>query len=260
MRVFLCVLILIIGFFLYKSPTTQAADDEELIVAVIDWCPQICPKSPSKGYIIDIVEDLFKDSPYKLKFHFAPWSRVIQMTRSGKAIALLSPAKAEAPDLIYPNMEVGSQRMCFFTGVNTEWSYDGIASLKGRLTGVARDTSLPGLNDYINLHKEEFHVQPYSPTYLENSLQMLDSGRLDSFLFTQNTARYEISKMGRNEDYKTVGCLEKEKVYMAFSPARHLTQKVNEVLDFFDERMSNYLSQNRHHKLMTKYDISDPFQ
>ncbi len=81
-----------------------------LKIAYIDWCPQLCVGEKSEGYIIDTVKIIFKDSEYKLEFEKFPWSRAINNVRSGNYDALLSPAKKEAPDLIYPDNEVGVQK------------------------------------------------------------------------------------------------------------------------------------------------------
>jgi len=82
-------------------------------VAAIDWCPQICPNQEKSGYVVDLVNKAFTDSDYQLQIDYFPWSRAIKYVLSGQYHALLSPAKAEAPQLRYPKIPVGKQDMCF---------------------------------------------------------------------------------------------------------------------------------------------------
>ncbi|NQY95482.1 MAG: hypothetical protein HRT43_15050, partial [Campylobacteraceae bacterium] len=60
---------------------------KNISIAAIDWCPQLCPKEHKDGYIIDILEELFKNSPYTLNIKTYPWTRAIAMTRQGQVLA-----------------------------------------------------------------------------------------------------------------------------------------------------------------------------
>ncbi|WP_154715120.1 transporter substrate-binding domain-containing protein [Neptuniibacter caesariensis] len=105
------VLILIITSLL--SAIGMADSKNTIKIAAIDWCPQLCPNQDQKGYIIDIVKEIYRDSGYQLEIETYPWSRALTMVRQGRVDAVLSPARAEAPALRYPQQEVGFQRMCF---------------------------------------------------------------------------------------------------------------------------------------------------
>jgi len=99
--------------FLFISITTTYANT--IKIAAIDWCPQICLDVDKPGYTVDLIKEVFKDSKYTLVIDVFPWTRAIQLVSNGHYDALLAPAKKEAPNLIFPDIAVGYQQMCFFT-------------------------------------------------------------------------------------------------------------------------------------------------
>jgi len=228
---------------------------EELNIASIDWCPQLCSDTEKRGYITDTVEMIFRDSPFKLDIKTYPWSRSILLVNAGEKHALLSPAKIEAPNLIYPRNEVGIQRMCFFTSKDSDWIYRGIDSLKGQHIGIASDTSIQELTQFVADNKQQFQYMPYNETYIEQSLKKLKANRIDTFLFTYNTTIYEMKKMGVLPDYKAAGCVSLAKVYIAFSPSPDL--KIKPMIDYFDERMDKIKASGILSDIMAKYGLEN---
>lgn len=228
---------------------------ESLKIASIDWCPQLCASGEQEGYVKDIVQLVFKGSPYQIQITDYPWSRSILLVRNGDAQALLSPAKAEAPSLLYPQYEVGVQRMCFFTHRRSTWEYSGVSSLIDLQIGIATDTSVEELNSFIVSHKKQFQFMPYTGTYVQKSVRKLIQGRMDAFLFTRNTTLYELSKLKAQDQIREAGCVSEAKIYMAFSPDNKQREKVEKMMKFFDQRMSQLKAQGEIEKIMQNYGL-----
>ena len=146
-----CLKSLFLTSLLLVIPTSDA---ETLKIAAIDWCPQICVNELKAGYTVDLINKVYEDSLYELDIDVFPWARAIKYVSEGQYDALLAPAKKEAPDLVYPNFSVGSQRMCFFTSASNPWRYSGEESLVNMQFGIAFDTSIEELNQYIAKHPE----------------------------------------------------------------------------------------------------------
>ncbi|WP_421783850.1 substrate-binding periplasmic protein [Kiloniella litopenaei] len=242
---------------LYSDDVFADGGTEKLVVASIDWCPQLCPEDEQEGYIMDTVKEIFADSPFELEVVTYPWSRSIHMTRTGEVHALLSPARAEAPDLLYPKEEVGAQKMCFFTARGAAWTYQGKASLKGQMIGIAHDTSIEELNDYIAENKEGFHFLTYGPRYLPLSFRMVDGGRLNSFLFTYNSTIYALRKEGYADRIVSAGCVSKANVYMAFTPDLEKREFVLKAMEYFDQKMGELVQAGRIPEIMKSYGLPD---
>lgn len=213
-------------------------DTEQTIkIAAIDWCPQICPKQRQQGYVIELIKQVFKDSPYHLRIDYFPWSRAIKNVLTGQYQALLAPAKAEAPQLRYPHTPVGQQAMCFFTKNDSQWRYDGVSSLKDKQIGIAIDTSIEELNDFVERHPEQFQYQPYHERYITQNAKKLDKNRIDAFLFTYNSTRYELTQNGIWHNYRSAGCVSSADIFLAFTPEQGQSHQVSEQMTFFDMKM-----------------------
>ncbi len=237
--------------------STQSQATQSLNISSIDWCPQLCNSGDKAGYVLDTVREVFRDSPYEIDTKIYPWTRAIKNVESGKSHALLSPAKQEAPQLRFPIQEIGLQRMCFFAKSSSDWTYDGLPSLKGIKVGIASDTSIEELDNYIGNNPDDFDSMPYSDNYLARSVRKLDKNRIDVFVFTYNSTMYNLNKMGVSDKYKNVGCVNSAKIYMAFTPATGESENVDKMISYFDSRMSDLKKSGKISEIMEKYGLDD---
>jgi len=246
--------------FTYMAITTEVRSGEipvpqKLTVAAIDWCPQICSSKDRPGYVIEIIKAVFSGEKYQLQIDYFPWSRAIRNVTLGQYDALLSPAKKEAPHLVFPLKAVGSQRMCFFVKESSNWKYEGPKSLKGVSIGIAADTSIEELNGYIVKHPEQFQFQPYHERFVKQNALKLLKGRMDTFIFTLNTTQYTLKNENLDGKVKNAGCTSKAPIYMAFTPNLSKKTFINGGVEYFDKRMSKLAKEGTIEKILKKYKI-----
>ncbi len=234
---------------------SSASETKKLKIASIDWCPQICTNGTKNGYVVDIIKKIFKDSNYKLDIKTYPWSRAISMTKRAEVFALLSPAKAEVPSLTYPKIEIGKQMMCFFVKKESVWKYIDVNSLKGLKIGIATDTSIEELNEYIKNNQSQFQYLPYSKYYIKQSLKKLDRKRYDTFLFTKNSTIYKINSLGLKGKYKIAGCVSSANIYIAFTSNKKSKKDIDEIIDFFDKGMEKLKKTKEIDIVMKRYGL-----
>ena len=228
---------------------------EKISIAAIDWCPQICPKDENhQGYIVDLVNEIYPKNEFDVQIDYVPWSRAIKYTRDGQAEAILSPAKAEAPDLIYPEQEIGSQTMCFFTLQDSMWNYQGIPSLVNLTIGIAQDTSIEELNEYVEKNRHQFQFQPYLDRYVEQNIGKLTKGRIDTFLFTKNTVLFLLEKNPNLPRLRNAGCVSSAKIYMAFSPQMP-PEKAKKLIKQHDDKLSKMHRNGDVDKILKQYGL-----
>lgn len=233
----------------------KIVETEVIHIDAIDWCPQICLDANRPGYVVELIKKIFENTQYQLSIHIYPWSRAIKNVSSGKADALLSPAKSEAPNLLYPELSVGYQQMCFFTLRNSSWHYDGTSSLKGLRIGIATDTSIEELNSYVESHPWQFQFQPYHERYLAQSIAKLEKGRMDSFLFTKNSTLFALHELGKLNEIKEVGCVSKAPIYMAFTPVASKQEKTSAIMAVFDRKLAALKQTQFIEHLMASYHL-----
>jgi len=255
-KTFLVVLLLAVTSQVFAKQIDKATLKEVINIDAIDWCPQICldPKQP--GYVVELVRKIFENSQYQLNIKIYPWSRAIKNVSSGKSDALLSPAKSEAPNLLYPQLAVGYQQMCFFTKYESYWHYDGVNSLKGMQIGIAIDTSIEELNGYVKNNPWQFQFQPYHERYLAQSIAKLKKNRMDAFLFTKNSTLFALHKLQEQSEIKAAGCVSKAPIYMAFSPIDQKRNKIEAIMTVFDKNLTKLKKSQYIKKLMSSYHLT----
>ncbi|WP_394204682.1 substrate-binding periplasmic protein [Shewanella waksmanii] len=234
---------------------TAAVEAKTLKVAATDWCPQSCQHGEQPGYIIDIVEAVFADSEFKLAIDYYPWTRAVRLTEQGHYHMLLGPTKTEAPNLRFPAYPVGQQKMCFFTKADSDWQYQGLASLKDQQIGVVLDASLGEIDQYKTAHPHQFQVLSQPSTYLKQSFAKLRLNRIDSFLFTQVAVEYELALQGAQNEFVNAGCIDAEPIYAAFSPILP-EQQLLALKTFYDKRMTELHAQGVIKQVMHSYGLS----
>jgi len=249
-----------ITFLLCSICKPANAFNNVIKIAAIDWCPQICVNEEIDGYTVELVEQIYRDTGYKLEIDILPWSRAIMYVSDGKYDALLSPAKKEAPHLVYPEWGVGKQRMCFFVASDSSWMYKGEESLQGKAFGIANDTSIEELNDYIQAHSKQFQFQPYHERYVYQNAQKVIKNRIDAFIFTQNTTNYELSKTPLKNEIKNAGCVSEADIYLAFSPVEPKQHKIKKLVALFDERMKELVNNGQVAQLYKAYGIKQELE
>ncbi len=207
------------------------------------------------GYVIEIVNQVFKESPYQITIDHYPWSRAIKYVTEGSYDALLSPAKKEAPNLSYPEQAVGHQKMCFFTKAQSSWQYLGPESLNDQFVGVAADTSIEELNQYIKEHPQHFQFQPYHERYVKQNAGKVLKDRIDSFIFTLNTTNYTLAQLNMTAQFKNAGCVSVASIYIAFTPIDDKQQTIQQVSAFWDKKFLELQANGVIEQIMTKYHI-----
>jgi len=256
-KIKITIIVLLLGLTspLLAQKTDKTALKEDIHIDAIDWCPQVCLDSNHPGYVVELVKKIFENTQYQLNIHIFPWSRAIQNVSSGKADALLSPAKSEAPNLLYPELSVGYQQMCFFTLYKSNWHYDGVSSLKGLQIGIATDTSIEELNNYVKSNPWQFQFQPYHERFIAQNIAKLEKNRMDSFVFTKNSTLFTLDELDKQNLIKVAGCLSKAPIYMAFTPVASKQGKISKMMSVYDSKLSALNKTQYIKKLMASYHL-----
>lgn len=239
------------------SENTEEASYYSLSIAQLNWCPQICPRGEEAGYVVDIVQEIFDGTNFQLNFQTMSYPVARRKTQQGNIEALLAPAKIEAPDLIYPSEPVGYQRVCFYTLADSLWSYTGEKSLHDLTIGIAIDMSLEEIHDYIQKHENQFVFQAESKRYIEESLRMLEIGRLNTFVFNENSVLYYMRKQGWSKRIRSAGCVSQAPIYMAFTPNPLYADKVRDAIERIDQHLKLMKDDGTISQIMARYGLPD---
>jgi ABC-type amino acid transport substrate-binding protein len=139
---------------------------QTITIATIDWCPFICPNSKERpGLLVEYTKAIFERQGYQIEFKSYPWTRTIKMTKNGTVDAALAPAKSEAPDLIYPESNIGVQRFCFFKRKDDPWKYENPESITDKAIVYPQD-ALPDVLLSVKQKALRIHARAYNEKYM----------------------------------------------------------------------------------------------
>lgn len=204
---------------------------------------------------MEYIKAVFKNTPYQLKISVYPWSRAVKYTQSGETLALLGPAKEEAPDLIFPQSEIGQQNFCFFTQRGDPWLYTEPNSIMGRVISVPQDTFPSELNKFR--HKAQFLIKPYNKDYVAVVLGMLALKRINTILLTYNSMMDHLNNNPKLvSQIKFANCASKQNLYLAFTPIIEKREKVKEVIAVFEREIALLRKQHFLERLLMKYQLN----
>ncbi len=240
------------------------ANAETIRVSYDEWCPYACldeqaqaPHPDSPGYFATVLEAIYGPLGHEVEFVIRPWERALKETRRGSLDAVLAPARSEAPELIFPEEEIGMLGWCFYTRNNDPWNYTDVSSLRERTLGV-----LVGNNfgEEVTAYVEEHRTTPERVQeitgldFLEQNLRKLLAGRIDTMLDEPATTDYLLFSRDLGGMVRKAGCLESQKMYIAFTPENPRSQEYARI---FSEGMRRLHTDGRLEDILATYGLHD---
>ncbi|MEH6347448.1 MAG: transporter substrate-binding domain-containing protein [Bermanella sp.] len=252
-----CILLFLLMFpSIGNSETTniRTINIRTINISTIDWCPFICPSNAEKpGFLVEYTQAIFNKAGIKVRFTAYPWSRAILNTEQGATVALLSPAKEEAPSLVYPKTKISIQRHCFFSLTEDPWEYKKPASVIGKKILYPQDA----LPEPLEKFREQAQLTglPYTKTYNRQATRMLQVGRVESIIMTYYTGSHYLNNNHLSEDIKVSGCIDSQDLYLAFTPNKNMKDKVKKIMAVFENGISELKKVNYFEGLLKKYKL-----
>lgn len=226
-------------------------------ITITEWCPYMCTAAGPRGFTTDIVEAAFKSQGHEVNFRALPWLRALDLTRKGETDGSLAPAKAEAPDFIFPDIPVSHQQMCFFTRADHSWSYEGVRSLAAIRLGFLANLSLPGVMDYIQAHQGSNRVQPIpDDQFMTKNFKKIDHGRIDALIDDRNVVYYYMQQQKiEDSTYRLAGCLDDEPIYLGLTPAH--PEKSARLAKIYQRGFQAIEASGELSRILTSYGVPD---
>ncbi len=250
MKIIILVLVfltLITNLFVYSETINVAWDP---------WCPWMCDSTLMPGFSSELVEDVFKYSNIMVQFQKYSWPVAVLEVREGRASALLAPAKKEASDFIFSKSLVAFQQMCFYVNNNFDWSYKNTESLNHISFAITQGANYPGIMEYIQKNSDnpaKVQVIGTEDVY-STGFSNLKQNKFNSFLSDNITAMYYLKQNTLSQDFKKVGCLQREELYIGFTPK--FKNKSIRLFNIFEKNIKKFKKTSEYQKLLNKYEIN----
>jgi len=238
---------------------------DTLILVSGDWCPLICESekpgvlAKNPGVVVEIVKAIFEEKGHRIIYGAPPWSRAIFETRKGNYTGILAALKNDAPDFIYPEEPVGTNRMCFYVKAPNPWRYQGTDSLTTLVLGVVQDYAYDNgqVDEYIKQNRTAQNglVQAVaSKNGLAQNFNNLELNRVNAILDEYRVVDWYLKNNNLTGKYQQAGCLEEVKMYVGFSPALEQSPRY---ATLFSQGIEALRRSGRLQAILAKYGLKD---
>jgi polar amino acid transport system substrate-binding protein len=239
---------------IFNFTTITTAD--EIVLSADEWCPYNCnPLDENRGFLMDVAEFSLARKGHTIKYVQVPWQRAIRQVMANQYQGLVGPAKADAPELIYPKNHLHVVHNIFYVLNESDWKYTGIKSLESLNLGVTSNYYYgDAINAYIEINKNnKSRVTIISDDTAVNRLtSLLKRNRIDAFIGVRGVVQHYHDNQIESLSIKEAGEGLSQEVYIGFSPNNPNSQAYADALD---EGMTKLRKTGELQQLYKKYKI-----
>ncbi len=197
------------------------ASAETISLVTDPWCPYACqPDSDRPGYMIELAKAVFEPMGHSVEYRIMPFARAVTEVEQGKAFGLVGEQQVpERAGLIFPKVEQGQAKACFYTSQTSPWRYTDQASLKKQRIGTINtyvygaelDTALAAAGPVVSTG--------YGDQALINNVKKLEAKRLDAIVEYEAVIAYKMKTESGFNKLRQAGCAKQaSNIYIPFSP------------------------------------------
>ena len=245
------------GLILGMNMPIWPAQAETIRMATIDFCPFTCNpdfEGGKEGFMTDVVRYALKNAGYNLEVIMLPYIRAVKQTRAGEVDGIVVVGKLFAPDLIYPEMPVVSQRVAFIVKKGTDWKYKGVNSLKTKTIGIVKGYHSvdEDLQNYLLGKENADKIQViYGLDTTERSIKKLLAKRIDIYLEGEISLFYALEKLGVRDKVVFAGFTDNAfDDYVGFSPE---CKKADELASLISRTITDLKKTGKLNDFLTPY-------
>lgn len=247
----LSLLFFLFSMYLYDSELSFASDSSmTLTLAAVEWKPMNSPELENDGYMSEIVRSALSQMGYTLDIKWAPWNRVLEMSKLGGYDGILVAShKKEREDYFEYSHKIGSERFIFWQRSEDDYSYDSLNSFNGMKVGVLLGSNFTqDLKNHGNIIVDEV-------SNIRQNILKLSHGRIDAFLGSYDNVNYILnSELSEHRvklkpitpDYRTYD------LYMLISK-KHPNHK--SIVKGFNHSLKKMIMDGRYESILVEHDI-----
>lgn len=254
----------VLGISVSIASTSHAAI---LKVCYDKWAPMtIFPSegSPDRGFIIDMLEEIYLSKGYEPEYYEVPLARGLAMVQEGLCDMLPEYifSNHSDHDFVYAAEETFSYATAFVVRRGDSWRYKGITSIQGKriATGPGWDYSSMSVDyqNYIDDPRNSSFIEIIAgdDDVIDRVLSMIRDGRIDVYADNELVLQYALNRLNLNDKLEVVRPgLENKLVEMPIFSRKIPTKKRQELMRIWNEgRIS--MKGEKEKKLLKKYNIS----
>lgn len=237
---------LFFAFFLLVIQPVAAADTKSLLIVTENYAPyeMAQPIDGLQGFDYELISEIFKQLNYEIEIKFLPWKRVLNTTKKGKTIGIMTCAyRPEREEFI-----IFSDPISEFT--NGFYMRKGHEGPMPKILEDVRHQSVASIEAYESLKElQALDLHPMVAPTTDAAIKMLDAKRFDYLYVNKQSTDFAIKKMGLEGRFEFHPISRKE-FYFCFSKQY---DGVKRIVEEFNKTLFNIREIGTYNKIHDKY-------
>lgn len=226
-------------------------DDSTIVVATSPYEPYFIYDEKTKkvsGMDYDLIQEVFKESNYKVAFKIVPWDTSIKMVKNGISDILpaISYDKTRETYLRFSDSYRFESPYAFYTSRNQAIEVNQLADLDGKRVGV-----ISGYTYFSELYQLNIKIEESSKEDI--LFKKLLKGQLDIVVLEMDSGDYQVKKLNmehliRKEPYVFI-LKDPEKTYLGFG----IVKNHDLICEYFNKKIKEMQRNGMLQKIVNKY-------
>ncbi|OYQ36501.1 hypothetical protein CHU95_04585 [Niveispirillum lacus] len=223
--VVIACLSLVAGTFETRARELTAAERERPIIIASDpWCPYACDPDADgrEGYMVDMTREIFEGLGFKVEYRVVNFATMKRMAKDGSATALPGVASTMDGAALLPAIAQGNSANAVVMARPQTFTFAKPEDFERFRVGVIKDYDYGGtLQEYVdkNINNPDRIVvlSGFGYSHLVQGLRMLSAGRIDMLLDDHNVLRWQVRRMGMQQQMVTHSLKDDADLFVGFS-------------------------------------------
>lgn len=248
-------------FILFAIASVHAGERERksLVIAGDYWCPYNCnPESVRPGFLVELAKRALYIYGIDVEYRMIPWSQALEEVSDGKVDGIIGISNPKGKKLLSTELPLDYSSSSAFTRVDTDWTYDGISSLRGKKIGVIMDYKIDeSINQYIGsnytVNPGMFVIEDGANAVIDSIANLIDK-ETDVYIEDERVIQYYSQETGLAKSIRNAGKMTKEKlpVYIAFSAD---IPNIKKYISYLEEGIASLKATGEYDELRAKYNM-----
>ncbi len=237
------------------------AERKKLILAGDYWCPYNCLESAdNQGFLVELTRRALYIYGIDIEYKLMPWHKILTEIKKGKIDGIIGISKIRGLNLVTTKLPLEYSATSAFIRSDTDWLYDGLASLKGKKVGIIMDYSLDeDISNFVGINFTTnpgiFAVEDGKNAAVDSITNLID-GTIDVYIEDQRVVDFYIKQHDLSHHIKNAGQISKEKLplYVAFNEQ---IPNIREYIKFLEEGIASLKATGEYADLRAKYKMDN---
>lgn len=195
-----------------------------IVIASDPWCPYACDPDADgrEGYMVDLTREIFESLGFKVEYRVVNFATMKRMAKDGSATALPGVASTMDGAVLLPALAQGNSANAVALARGQDFAFAKPQDFERFRLGVIKDYDYGGaLQTYVDQNIQNpdriIVLSGFGYSHLVQGLRLLTANRLDMLMDDHNVLRWQVRRMGLEQQVTTVTLKDDADLFVGFS-------------------------------------------